>query len=100
MAAMEDIPAVYTRPHDPARPLACLDETAERFERHSMPKHGSWLNMAEAELSVLARQCLEGEREIRFSPSCEWSRRHLGTTGSNSREGWAALCRIVSVPTL
>ena len=22
------------------------------------PKHGSWLNMAEAELSVLARQCL------------------------------------------
>ena len=31
---------------------------AERFEWHYTPKHGSWLNMAEAELSVLARQCL------------------------------------------
>ena len=30
----------------------------ERFEWHFTPKHGSWLNMAEAELSVLARQCL------------------------------------------
>jgi len=31
---------------------------AERFEWHYTPKHGSWLNMAEAELSVLGRQCL------------------------------------------
>jgi hypothetical protein len=30
----------------------------ERFEVHHTPKHGSWLNMAEIELSVLARQCL------------------------------------------
>jgi transposase len=30
----------------------------ERFEVHYTPKHGSWLNMAEIELSVLARQCL------------------------------------------
>ena len=28
---------------------------------HYTPKHGSWLNMAEIELSILARQCL-GER--------------------------------------
>jgi len=33
----------------------------ERFEVHYTPKHGSWLNMAEIELSVLARQCL-GQR--------------------------------------
>jgi nitroreductase len=33
----------------------------ERFEVHHTPKHGSWLNMAEIELSVLARQCL-GQR--------------------------------------
>ena len=161
MAAMEDVLAVYTRPHDPARPLVCLDETSkqlvgetrpavpmapgrparhdyeyrrngtanlfmafaplegrrhvkvtarrtaidyahmlrdlsdlhfadaekiilvqdnlnthvpaslyeafppgdarrlvERFEWHYTPKHGSWLNMAEAELAVLAGQCL------------------------------------------
>jgi transposase len=29
-----------------------------RFEFHFTPKHGSWLNMAEIELSVLTRQCL------------------------------------------
>ena len=123
---MEDVLAVYTRPHDANRPLVCLDETSKqltaetraplpmvpgrtaidyahvlkqlsdvhfpqaeaivlvqdnlnthapsslyqafppaeaqriagRFEWHYTPKHGSWLNMAEAELSVLARQCL------------------------------------------
>ena len=32
---------------------------AERIEWHYTPKHGSWLNMAEIELSVLARQCLD-----------------------------------------
>lgn len=162
VAAMEDVLDVYTRPHDPARPLVCLDETTkqltretraplpmkpgqearfdyeyeragvaslfmlfaplegwrevaardrrtavdyalilrdladihfpkaerivlvqdnlnthrpaslyeafdpaearrltERFEWHYTPKHGSWLNIAEGELSVLARQCLD-----------------------------------------
>jgi DDE superfamily endonuclease len=32
---------------------------AERIEWHYTPKHGSWLNMAEIELSVLFRQCLD-----------------------------------------
>jgi hypothetical protein len=32
---------------------------AERLEIHNTPKHGSWLNMAEIELSVLSRQCLD-----------------------------------------
>lgn len=31
----------------------------ERLEIHYTPKHGSWLDMAEIELSVLARQCLD-----------------------------------------
>ena len=31
---------------------------ADRLEFHYTPKHGSWLNMAEIELSILARQCL------------------------------------------
>lgn len=30
----------------------------KRLEFHYTPKHGSWLNMAEIELSVLTRQCL------------------------------------------
>lgn len=32
---------------------------AARLEVHYTPKHGSWLNMAETELSVLSRQCLD-----------------------------------------
>ena len=31
----------------------------ERFEWHYTPKHGSWLNMAESELSVVSAQCLD-----------------------------------------
>ena len=32
---------------------------ASRLEIHHTPKHGSWLNMAETELSILSRQCLD-----------------------------------------
>lgn len=35
-----------------AKPLA------DRLEIHHTPKHGSWLNMAEIELSILSRQCM------------------------------------------
>ena len=38
---------------------------AERLEIHHTPKHGSWRNMAEIELSVLARQCLDRRIETR-----------------------------------
>jgi DDE superfamily endonuclease len=31
----------------------------DRLEIHYTPKHGSWLNMAESELSILSRQCLD-----------------------------------------
>jgi hypothetical protein len=36
---------------------------AQRLEIHYTPKHGSWLDIAEVELSALASQCL-GERRI------------------------------------
>ena len=36
---------------------------AQRLEIHYTPKHGSWLNIAECELSSLGRQCL-GKRRI------------------------------------
>ncbi len=32
---------------------------ANKLEIHFTPKHGSWLNMAEIELSILGRQCLD-----------------------------------------
>ena len=42
-----------------AFPAAEARRLVERFEWHYTPKHGSWLNMAECELSVLSIQCLD-----------------------------------------
>jgi hypothetical protein len=42
-----------------AFPAAEARRLVERFEWHYTPKHGSWLDMAESELSVLSRQCLD-----------------------------------------
>ena len=191
VAAMEDVLAVYTRPHDPARPLVCLDETSkqliietrrpkpmkpgqparidyeyerngtanlfmlfaplegwrhvkvtdrrtaldyahvlkdlsdihfpaaerivlvqdnlnthaksslyeafpaaearrlvERFEWHYTPKHGSWLDMAESELAILASQCLD--RRIPNKPALEtevaaWTKRR---NTENTKADW------------
>ena len=49
--------------HTPASLYEAFDPAearrlAEKLEIHYTPKHGSWLNMAEIELSVLSRQCL------------------------------------------
>ena len=50
--------------HSPASLYKAFDpekarRLSEKLEIHHTPKHGSWLNMAEIELSVLARQCLD-----------------------------------------
>jgi len=50
--------------HTPAALYEAFDPVEARclcgkLEIHYTPKHGSWLNMAEIELSVLARQCLD-----------------------------------------
>ena len=50
--------------HSPASlyeafPPAEAKRLADKLEIHHTPKHGSWLNMAEIELSVLRRQCLD-----------------------------------------
>ena len=42
-----------------AFPPAEAQRLAARFEFHYTPKHGSWLNMAEIELSALSRMCLD-----------------------------------------
>ncbi len=49
--------------HSPASlyaafPPAEAKRLADKLEIHHTPKHGSWLNMAELELSALQRQCL------------------------------------------
>jgi hypothetical protein len=48
---------------------------ASKIEWHYTPKHGSWLNIAECELSVLARQCLNrrmGHRETVAAETLTW----------------------------
>ena len=42
-----------------AFPASEARRLVERFEWHYTPKHGSWLDMAKSELSVLSRQCLD-----------------------------------------
>lgn len=42
-----------------AFPPAEARRLAEKLEIHYTPKHGSWLDMAETELSVLTKQCLD-----------------------------------------
>jgi len=50
----------------------------DKLELHYTPKHGSWLNMAEIELSVLQRQCLRqrlGDRAAVDQAVTAWSDR-------------------------
>lgn len=54
-----------------AFPPARARQLYERLEIHYTPKHGSWLDMAEIELSILMRQCLN---------------RRIGTDAALSRE--------------
>lgn len=49
------VPASLYKAFPPAEAKRILD----KLEIHYTPKHGSWLNMAEIELSVLSRQCLD-----------------------------------------
>lgn len=64
-------PAALYEAFEPAEARRLL----ERLEIHHTPKHASWLNMAETELSVLARQCLDrriAEREILVAEVAAW----------------------------
>jgi hypothetical protein len=62
-----------------AFPPAEARRLVERFEWHYTPKHGSWLNMAESELSVLSCQGLAR----RIPGSC-------AATGPKSPRAWRA----------
>jgi DDE superfamily endonuclease/Homeodomain-like domain len=53
-------------------PVAEARRLAQRFEVHYTPKHASWLNMAEIELSALDRQCLS-----QHLASLDMAQRHI-----------------------
>ena len=66
-----------------AFPAAEAKRLADRLEIHHTPKHGSWLNMAELELSVLQRQCLRQrlpDREAMEREVAAWVRRRNDQT--------------------
>ena len=61
-------------------PAAKARELCERFEFHYTPKHGSWLNMAEIEIGLLVRACLDrrigSETEFRHEISAYLERKN------------------------
>ena len=66
-------------------PPAEARRIAKRLEFHFTPKHGSWLNMAEIEFSVLARACLKKRNPDedalqRNVSTCEAERNEARTT--------------------
>jgi hypothetical protein len=68
--------------HSPASlyaafPPAEAKRLVDKLEVHYTPKHGSWLNMAELELSMLQRQCLDrrlGDRATVEREVAAWAR--------------------------
>jgi transposase len=61
---------------------------ARKLEIHYTPKHGSWLNMAEIELSVLSRQCLRQripDTITLMSEVAAWERRR---NAAGARTDW------------
>ena len=76
VANMEEVLETYALPLDPQHPVICMDEQPSqllketrvpipatkahprRLEFRHTPKHGSWLNIVENELSSMTRQCV------------------------------------------
>lgn len=69
--------------HDPSALYATFEPAEakrilDKLEFHYTPVHGSWLNMAETELSILARQCLERrlrDRQTLQQETAAWEQR-------------------------
>ena len=61
---------------------------ADKLELHYTPKHGSWLNIAEIELSVLARQCLDRRIPDRQTLAREVAAWEAGRNAAGRRVDW------------
>jgi DDE superfamily endonuclease len=60
----------------------------ERFEMHYTPKHGSWLDMAESELSVLSSQCLDRRIPDRKTLTDEVASWQSDRNKNNAKADW------------
>ena len=68
-----------------AFPPAEARRLIEKLEIHYTPKHGSWLNIAEIELGILNRQCLDrriGNVEFLKKEIATWPRQRNRTCGT------------------
>jgi transposase len=75
---------------------------ADKLEIHYTPKHGSWLNMAEIELSVLSRQCLDRrvpDYETLEAEVSAWQERRDGAGGKINWRFRAEDARIIDLST-
>ena len=74
----------------------------ERFEWHYTPKHGSWLNLAESELGVLASQCLDRRipnKQILIDEIAAWEHdRDANHTKEASQSFWLTKTRKTTAP--
>lgn len=61
---------------------------ANRLEIHYTPKHGSWLNVAEIELSCLKRQCLADRIPTLERMTAETSAWELGRNNKSTKVNW------------
>jgi hypothetical protein len=61
---------------------------AKRFEIHYTPKHGSWLNMAELEISALSRQCLARRIPSMEKMASEVNARVTGRNNHKTTVNW------------
>ena len=64
---MEEVLDTYAQPYNPDCPVIAFEserarQLVRRIEFRYTPKHGSWLNIAENELSFLTRQCVRHRR--------------------------------------
>jgi recombinational DNA repair ATPase RecF len=61
---------------------------AQRLEIHHTPKHGSWLNVAEIELSVVTRQCLDRRIDTLDALNAELSAWQHATNADQRQVEW------------
>ena len=71
-----------------AFPPAEARRLVERFEWHFTPKHGSWLNMAEGELAVLAGQCLARRIKDKDALIAEAAAWNADRNARNAKVNW------------
>lgn len=71
-----------------AFPPAEAKRLADKLEIHYTPKHGSWLNMAEIELSVLSRQCLDRRVPDRATLAAEVAAWQDARNAAGGRVDW------------